>query len=83
MADLRIRNIDDGVVVRLRGIAQQEGYNALEPFLRDTLTQKSEAVMRESYEVLGKAMDEVWGDREPLPAGTVTSWIREDRDARG
>lgn len=80
MATISIRKIDDVVVTRLQYMAKEAGFKGLEPYLRDSLTQKSNIVMQECYADITASMDKIWADREPLPTGTVAQWIREDRD---
>ena len=46
MASIKVRNLDDAVLLRLQSMAQATGSKSLEPYLRKLLTNHSKEGMR-------------------------------------
>lgn len=81
MASIKVRNLDDAVLLRLQSMAQATGSKSLEPYLRKLLTNHSKEGMEESYDEITALRNKVWEHHHPLPTGASAALIRKDRDA--
>jgi plasmid stability protein len=74
MGQIIVRNLDDGVIARLKQKARKQN-KSLEQTVRDVLTEAA----RPSREELLKEIDRIRTMVGPVP-GDSTDLIREDRD---
>lgn len=81
MAELKVRQLDDGVAEALRARAGRKGVS-LEEEVRNTLTDSVEA-KRRAFLRRAKAIRKAIGDKAGAPALESTRLIRRERDARG
>jgi plasmid stability protein len=75
MANLSIRNLDEGVVERLRRRARSHN-RSLEAEIRDILTDATHISREEFWAYAAKRREELRGKWD----GDLTAMIREDRD---
>ena len=80
MGELRVRNIDDGVVAEWRARARRHGRSVAEE-VRDLLTEEAMRPRRETVARLRQLQEQILAESGVLPDSTVG--IREERDRRG
>lgn len=80
MGEIRVRDIDDGVVSELRDRARRHG-NSLSEELREMLTREAFRPREEAAERLQVLRDTIRGKCGVLPDSTPG--IRAERDRRG
>jgi len=80
MAEVRVRNLDDGVVSALKDRARRHGQSLSEE-LRELLTREAFRPRQETVERLQKLRDGIRADFGELPDSTP--FIRAERDRRG
>lgn len=81
MADLKVRQLDDGVADALRARASRKGVS-LEEEVRSTLTASVDA-KRRAFLRRAKAIRAAIGDTADKPSLDSTRLIRKERDGRG
>lgn len=80
MAEIRVRNLDDGVVSALKVRAQRHG-KSLSEELREMLTAEATRPKREMLDRLQGLRDSIRAESGELPDSTP--FIRAERDKRG
>ena len=80
MGELRVRNIDDGVISEWRARARRHGRSVADE-VRDLLTDEAMRPRREAVAELRKLHAAILADHGELPDSTPD--IRAERDARG
>jgi plasmid stability protein len=81
MADLKVRQLDDGVADALRVRADRKGVS-LEEEVRTTLSASVESTRR-AFLRRAKSIREAGGGKNPKPALESARLIRRERDTRG
>jgi plasmid stability protein len=80
MSELRVRNMDDWVIVELKAQAKSHG-RSLEAELRERLQELALGPRREMAERAARLRDAIAQEHGLLPDSAAS--IRDDRDARG
>ena len=80
MPELRVRNMDDWVIVELKAQARSHG-RSLEAELRERLTELALCPRREMADRAARFRDTIAREHGLLPDSAAS--IREDRDVRG
>jgi len=80
MGEVRVRDVDDGVVAALKDRARRHGRSLAEE-LREVLTREAFRPRQETTDRLQKLRDDIRAECGVLPDSTP--FIRSERDRRG